>query len=175
MRCARLPLPGERRFSHLLASGFAANRKTKEVKCSTKKGIASFLPSSSLLLVPRARREREEIKRSTRTPGNARRVDAGGCGAAAACNGHGRCSGFGTGISHTCFASSCLSSSNPDCARISQQFPWQSTHICFSTPRASPRETQQARFPSPPIHRQISLPLALSNDLEAGQKQRARF
>lgn len=44
------------------------------------------------------------------------------------------------GISHTCFASSCLSSSNLDCTRISQRFLWQSTHICFSTPRASPSE-----------------------------------
>lgn len=81
--------------------------------------------------------------------------------APAACNGHGRCSGFGTGVSHTCFVSSCLSSSNPDCARITHRFPWQSTHICFSTTRASPSEIQQAQFPSPPIHRQISLPLLI--------------
>lgn len=64
MGCGALgsPLPRERHFNHLLASGFAANQKNKEVKRSTKKDIASFLPSSELLLVPPVRREREKIR-----------------------------------------------------------------------------------------------------------------
>lgn len=72
--CARLPPPRGDAFQSSFGFGFCSQpKKQKRWNAAQKKkkkkgGIASFLPSSQLLLVPRVRREREELRRSAQPP-----------------------------------------------------------------------------------------------------------
>lgn len=170
MVCAVLafPLPLEKHFHHILALRFTANQKQRGEMQHKKRH--SQLPPRQLTSVCSSHSvwkggNHTQYRQKKNPPTNKCFVHWS-CwmlspSISTSYDGRWECSGSGTVISHTCFASSWLSSPNPDCMRITQRFLWQSTHICFPPPHTSPSEIQQAQFPSLPIRCQISHPLSL--------------